>query len=91
MGGVGDTDGVAMMWSGGREEDKHDGHPAMAALADLEREINGSTNFHGFGSLDTRLGVCVICKQRLLQFATKIHCHEIHEVHAEMYIEEGCV
>ena len=86
---MGGADGVAMMRSGGREEDERDGYSATAALTDLEREINGSTVFHGFGSLDTRVGVCAICKQRLLQFAMKVHCHEIHEVHAEVDVEEG--
>ena len=80
---------MAMMRSAGREEHKRDGYSAMAALTDLEREIHGSTNFHGFGSLDTRVGVCAICKQRLLQFAMKVHCHEIHEVHTEVDVEEG--
>ena len=89
VGGVGGADGVAMMRSDGREEDERDGYSATAALTDLEREINGSTVFHGFGSLDTRVGVCAICKQRLLQFAMKVHCHEIHEVHAEVDVEEG--
>ena len=89
VGGVGGADGVAMMRSGGREEDERDGYSATAALTDLEREINGSTVFHGFGSLDTRVGVCAICKQRLLQFSMKVHCHEIHEVHAEVDVEEG--
>ena len=89
VGGVGGGDDVGRMQSEGREEEGGEAGVDAPALTDLEKEINGSSGFHGCGGLDTHVSVCSICNQRLLSFAMCVHRHEVHEVHEQVEGEAG--
>ena len=89
VGGVGGGDDVGRMQSEGREEEGGEAGVDVPALTDLEKEINGSSGFHGCGGLDTHVSVCSICNQRLLSFAMCVHRHELHDVHEEVEGEAG--
>ena len=84
-------DAIAAVQSGGRGDDDEaeDGlFPDTATLSAMERRINSNAAFHGFKKVDTKISACEVCKQRLLQFAAAIHCHEVHKTHADEGMDE---
>ena len=67
----------------GDDEEEEDGlFPETATLSAMETRINSDPALHGFKKLNTKISACPVCKCRLLQFAARIHCHEVHKTHA---------
>ena len=64
---------------------------ATAELTDLEVRINNNSSYHGLNGVNTKIHACTKCHQRMLEFAVKVHCHEVHTVHVgEDEGEAGC-
>ena len=60
-----------------------------AESTDLEVRINTNSSFHKLLNVNTKIYCCVLCKQKMLQFAVQVHYHETHTVHIEREEEEG--
>ena len=56
---------------------------AAAELTDLEVRINNNSSYHGLNGVNTNIHACTKCRQRMLEFAVKVHCNEVHIVHVE--------
>ena len=54
-----------------------------AELADLEVRINNNSSYHGLNGANMKIHACTKCRQRMLDFAVKVHCHGVYTVHVE--------
>ena len=62
-------------------------------LTDLEVRINNNSSCNGLNGMNTKILACTKCCQRMLEFAVKVHCHQVHteedEGEAECEQKEG--
>ena len=74
-----------------RRDDSMEGGSGRLGEASLfikiEKAINCNAGFHGFNDKNTKISVCRVCNQRLLDFAMTVHCHEVHTAHMLKEVE----
>ena len=76
----------------GGEEEEEEGEIDLAAtaeLADLEVRINNNNSYHGLNGANMKIHACMKRRQRMLEFAVKVHCHEVHTVYVEEEEDEA--
>jgi hypothetical protein len=73
---------------GRREANDTSGTENAADSMALVAAINDNPDFHTFGTVNTQLHACGICKRHMLGFAAAIHHRNIHEVYFRESVKE---